>query len=215
MATENELLMIGATVTDLAQLFGIDRKDVRMRIGDIPPRAKRGTLDVWRVRDVAPRLVKMDDTMTEMVSRILSMHHTDLPKMLSKEYWYGQNQRIKFLKEIGELWDTSAVVELASEAFKTLRLSLMLASDTVERETGLTIKQREIIENLMHEALNDAREKLVVRLTDLRKNSRGKAFAPQETGTVAGPRGNGHVDEHDEWGDLIIRQPRPGDADYL
>lgn len=211
MATENELIMIGATVTDLARLFGIDRKDVRARIGDIPPRAKRGNLDVWRVKDVAPRLVRIDDNMTDMVRRVLATHHTDLPKMLSKEFWYGQNQRLKYMRDVGDLWDTSAVVELASDVFKTLRLSLMLASDSVERETGLTSRQREIIENLMHEALNDAREKLVVSLNGSRENTRGKAFAPEED---AGPvNGLGTDGDLDEWGDP--REPRPGDANYI
>lgn len=204
MATENELLIIGATVTDLAQLFGIDRKDVRARIGDIPPRAKRGNLDVWRVRDVASRLVKLDDNMTETVRRILATHHTDLPKMLSKEFWYGQNQRLRYMIAVGDLWDTPAVVELASEVFKTLRLSLMLASDSVERSTGLTEAQREIIENLMHEALNNAREKLVVNLANGRKNTSGKAFAPTEGNPgIAGTADGGDEPERDEWGDIV------------
>lgn len=215
MATENQLLLVGATVTELAQLFGIDRKDVRARIGEIPPRGKRGNLDVWRVKDVAPRLSKMDDSMTDLVARILSTHHTDLPKMLSKEFWYGQNQRIKYLETIGDLWDTSAVVALASEVFKTMRLSMMLAQDTVEREVALTPKQREIIENLMHETLNDIREKIVVRLNERRKNTSGKAFAPAENATISGLGGSGDVGDLDEWGDPIVKEPRPGDADYL
>lgn len=207
MATENELLMVGATVTDLAALFGMDRKEVRARIGDIPPRAKRGNMDVWRVRDVASRLTKFDDSMTDMVRRVLATHHTDLPKMLSKEFWYGQNQRLKYMRDVGDLWDTAAVVALASEVFKTLRLSLMLASDAVERETGLTEKQREIIENLMHSALGNAREKLVVSLTSLRTHSSGKAFAPKEGFTDPGFDASSDDDP--------FREPQRGDDDYI
>lgn len=214
MATDNQILMVGASISELAQLFGMDRKDIRARIGELPPRTKRGQSDVWRVRDVASRLVKFDDNMTELVSKILATHHTDLPKMLSKEYWYGQNQRIKFLQEVGDLWDTSAVITLASEVFKTLRLSLMLASDTVGRETGLTLKQREIIENLMHEALSDAREKLVVRLANLRTNSTGKAFAPTQGQTASGPSSGGDGGDLEEWDDLIGR-PERGSTDEL
>lgn len=196
--TDNELLVMGGTITDLAALFGIDRKEVRSRIGDIPPRSKRGNLDVWRVRDVAPRLVKMDDSMTDLVRRVLATHHTDLPKMLSKEFWYGQNQRLKYLQSVGELWDTSAVVELCGEVFKTLRLSLMLSADAVGRETDLTLKQRHIIETLMHTALNDVREKLVVRLSELRQTSTGKAFTPKEGAAHNGDSGSGY----DPWGGL-------------
>lgn len=207
MASDNPIIFMGATISELAEMFRMDRKEVRKRISDLPPKGKRLQSDVWQISDVAARLLRFDDTMTDLVSKVLATHHTDLPKMLSKEYWYGQNQRVNFLQRIGDLWDTAAVVELASEVFKTLRLSMMLASDAVERETGLTDRQRGIIEDIMREALNDAREKLVVSLNTQRENSRGKAFAPQESGVR-----HGSSDERDEWDDPIVRV---GDSEYI
>lgn len=112
----------------------------------------------------------------DLVGKVLSMHHTDLPKMLAKEYWYGQNQRLNYMERVGDLWDTRAIVELASDAFKTLRISLMLVSDTVEREVGLTEAQREIIDRMMRTTLETMREKLVDALEQNRRNSGGKAF---------------------------------------
>lgn len=202
---DNPLITQGATITELSELFGIDRKEVRHRISSVSPHGKRGQSEVWRVRDVAPKLIKLDDSMTDLVSQVLATHHTDLPKMLSKEYWYGQNQRIRFLREINELWDTSYVVTLCGDVFKTLRLSLMLSADTVEREAGLTVKQRDIIGNLIHQALFEAREKLVVSLIETRKDSRGKAFAPQESTIRLGPRALEHANG----------EPQRGDPDYL
>jgi hypothetical protein len=201
-------------ISDLARLFGIDQKEVRKRLSDVVPVMEKGAQRLYRCRDVAPRLCKLEEKSTDLVSRILATHHTDLPKMLSKEYWYGQNQRIRFLKDTGDLWSTSAVVDLASEVFKVLRLSLMLSSDTVERETGLTVRQREIIEDLMHGALNEAREKLVVRLNESRKNSAGKAFAPKESSVPdANGRSGNSGNELDDWGDPIIRRHGKGNGD--
>ena len=197
---------LGVTITDLAALFGIDRKEVRKRIADIKPYRVLGQQELYRVRDVAVKLVKIDDSMADIVSRIMATHHADLPKMLSKEYWYGQNQRLRYLRDIGDLWDTEAVVTLASEVFKTLRLSLMLSSDAVDREAGLTEKQRSLVENIMHQALEEAREKLVVSLSHLRKTTNGKAYLPAEI------RSTGRVDAGgDDWNG----EPRPGDDDYL
>jgi len=210
-ALDNMIVTKGATATELGLMFKMERKEIYKRLDGLPPSGMHGTSELWHIRDAAPRLIRFDDTMTEVVSQVLATHHTDLPKMLSKEYWYGQNQRLRYLKDIGDLWDTQAVVELASEVFKTLRLSLMLAADAVERETGLTVRQREIVEDLMHQALFEAREKLVADLEHLRKDTRGKAFAPKESQRPAGPYTNGHR-ELDEWGDPI---PRPGDPDYL
>lgn len=195
----------GVTITDLAEMFGYDRKEIRKRIGDMPPYRTVGARELYRVKDVAGRLTKFDDSMTDVVRQILATHHTDLPKMLSKEFWYGQNQRTRFLRDTGDLWDTAAIVELASEVFKTLRLSLTLAADAVERETGLTERQRGIVENIIREALNETREQLVVRLSHLRRTSQGKSYLPaevREAGRFSASR-NG-ADE-----------PRPGDPDYL
>jgi len=213
-AGNNPIIVSGANVTELAALFRMDRKDIRKRLEGLPPTGKRENSDTWRIRDAAPKLIKFDESMTDLISQVLATHHTDLPKMLSKEFWYGQNQRLRYLRDVGDLWDTQAVVELASEVFKTLRLSLMLAADAVERETGLSVRQREIVENLMHEALNEAREKLVVNLDHLRKNSSGKAFAPKESLSYSRPDPDGDP-ERDEWGDVVPREPRPGDADYI
>jgi len=201
----NPVVYRGATLNDLVELFGVDRRDVRLKVADIPPRGKFQNQDTWNVREVAGRLAKFDDSQTDLVDRILATHHTDLPKMLSKEYWYGQNQRLRYMRDVGDLWDTAAVVALASEVFKTLRLSLMLSSDAVEREAGLTPKQRDIVENIMHQALFDAREKLVVSLAHQRKNSSGKAFAPKE---VVAKRGSAVDDDP-------FREPVPGDDDYI
>lgn len=183
---ENPIIQQGANVTELAALFGLDRKNVRERLEGIAPIGRRVNNDVWRVRDVASRLINLGDDDAELVSTVLAMNHTQLPKMLSKEFWLGQSHRIKVLREIGDLWDTAAVVTLASEVFKTLRLSLSLASDSIERRTGLTVEQRELIDDLMTEALNDCREKLVVNLTERREHSEGKAFASTQA-----PNGNG------------------------
>lgn len=208
LASDNYLIFQGANITELGEMFKMDRKEVRNRIIDIPPIGQRQKIDVYRIRDVAPRLCKFDVTQTDLVSRVLATHHTDLPKMLSKEYWYGQNQRLAYLQKVGDLWDTATVVALASETFKTLRLSLMLASDAVERETGLEPRQREIIEEMMHNALNSAREKLIEQFSHLGEEASGKTFAPKEAIAPV----NRPDPKFDEWGDEIIG---PGHPDYF
>jgi hypothetical protein len=84
----------------------------------------------------------------------------------------------------------------------------MLSADAVGRETDLSLKQRHIIETLMHTALNDVREKLVVRLSELRPVSQGKAFAPKESATDNGDSGSGY----DPWGGL--GPPEEGDDEF-
>ena len=167
----------GATVSELAMMFGRDRKDVGIRLQGVPSIGRRGDSDVWRIRDAAPRLMRLDDADADLVERVLRTHHNDLPKMLAKEFWAAMNSRLTFMERSHDLWDTGAVVELASGTFKTIRMALMLIPDAVEREVGLTEGQREIIARLVHTALNEMREKLVDGFERSRENSQGKAFA--------------------------------------
>jgi hypothetical protein len=180
-ATHDEtaaIIGIGATQTELVQIFRMDHKKVRLQMANVVSSGRRNGTPVWPIREAAPFLLPKPDTPdeAELVGKILRMHHLDLPKMLSKEYWYGQNQRLNYLERIGDLWDTSAVVELAGDAFKTIRLELMLASDAVEREAGLTLTQRDVIDRLMMSALENMREKLVDGFKRTRESSRGKTL---------------------------------------
>lgn len=151
----------GCTATELARLFRMPLQTVRDSIKDIPPCGMRGARQLYRVNEVAPRLIRSQEDEVATVDRILRMHHTDLPKMLSKEYWYAQTQKQKYDVAAGNLWPTEDVIKLVGEAFKTIRLSLQLMSDTVERNEVLTEKQRQTILDLVDATLNDMREKLI------------------------------------------------------
>lgn len=151
----------GCTPTELSRLFRMPLQTVRDSIKDVPPAATRGGRQLWLVHEVAPKLIRSNEDEAATVDRILRMHHTDLPKMLSKEYWYAQTQKQKYDVAAGNLWPTDAVMKLAGDAFKTIRLSLQLMSDTVERNEVLTEKQRRTILDLVDATLNDMREKLI------------------------------------------------------
>lgn len=150
----------GCTPTELSKLFGMPLQTVRDSISNIPPCGKRGASDLYHIKDAAKVLVRNDETEAETVSRILRTHHTDLPKMLAKEYWAGQTAKQRYEIVAGDLWPTSKVVEWLSDSYKTIRLSLMLMADTVERQEALTNIQRQIIVQMIDATLNDAAERL-------------------------------------------------------
>lgn len=156
-------LMVGATVSDLARIFkGGHADDVQARLAKAGarPSGTRNGANTYRIKDVAPLMFDPFQDV-ELVDRILSMHHNSLPKLLAREYWNGKIARAKYLEANGDLWPTTKVVEKLGEAYKTLRLSLQLMSDAVEREDGLSIKQREIMQRLIDSTLNDMRERLL------------------------------------------------------
>lgn len=167
----------GATQSDLAAMFGMNQATVKAKIAGIRPCGQRNGYHIYNIREVAPYLVKFTES---VVDQVLRMHISDMPKMLSKEYWMGRDKMLTVMQREGDLFTTRSVVELAGDAFKTLRLSLMLLTDAVEREVGLTPQQRDIITLLVGNCLNDMREKLVDGLSNRREHSVSKQITQSQ-----------------------------------
>lgn len=176
----------GCTPTELAKLFRMPLQTVRDSIKEIPPAGKRGAREIYRVDQVAAALIRDSESEADQIERILKLKHTELPKMLSKEFWYGQNQKLNYDERVGDVWRTKDVISTCGDAFKTIRLSLMLLSDAVEREAGLTVDQREIIARLVQSALYDAQERLVDVFNAKRTGSFGKPNAREEVDPAEG-----------------------------
>lgn len=151
----------GCTPTELAKLFRMPLQTVRDSIKEIPPAGKRGAREIYRVDQVAAALIRDSESEADQIERILKLKHTELPKMLSKEFWYAQTQKQKYDIAAGNLWATEDVIARAGDAFKTMRLSLQLMADTVDRNESLTETQRQTILDLVDGTLNDMREKLI------------------------------------------------------
>jgi hypothetical protein len=184
-ATSDDLVYSGATLAEIATIFGVSGVEARNRCFGIRPNGSRNGIKVYRIRDVAPKFVKVTED-AELVDRILRMKHTDLPKMLSKEYWAGKLAKQKYEMLKGDLWPTTKILEHVGGAYKTIRLSLMLMVDAVERETAFTEHQRRLLVDLIDTTLEDARE----RLQDGRSNRRKGALAQ----TVASSEDEQHAD---------------------
>lgn len=166
------LIYQGATFTDLRFMFKMELKEVqrRLTVGKVRPTAYRGNYPVFNVKEAARYLIDPFED-AEIVEHILRMNHTQLPKMLAKEFWMGKTLKQKYDREAGNLWETTKVVEFAGEAFKTLRLSLQLLADTIERESGLSEKQRTILQQLVDAAQNDMRERLVEAFSGMKEKA--------------------------------------------
>jgi hypothetical protein len=83
------------------------------------------------------------------------MHHSELPKMLTKEFWAGQRSKQEYELKAGDLWGTATVIEKMGEVFKLVKMSALLTVDTVERQVELTVHQRLLIKNIMDGMLID------------------------------------------------------------
>lgn len=165
---ENDRIFLGATVTDLAKLFGGSQNDVLKKIGGrVRPATPPGVKPIrYRVRDAAPYLVEhtLDAEMTEAI--IKRMSPEKLPPKLSDVFWKGQKARLDYQERQGELWKTERVVEILAEAFKPAAITIKMFRDTVGQMTELTGEQRDILQELSDGLLKDMQTALVERFAE-------------------------------------------------
>ncbi len=160
----SELLATGeATMAQLGQLFETDPKTLPKRLRGLRPSGVRNNTSTYKIREAASRIVKPGYAIEYYLR---TMNHNELPPLLTKEYWNGQRARQIYEENAGDLWRTAQVVEAFAEAFKTLRMSLLLMADSVDRETELSEPQRKIIKRMVDGAIDDLRESMITRFKD-------------------------------------------------
>lgn len=149
----------GMTVPRLAQLFRLDRRTVTEKLRPLRPTGERRGAPTYHVVDAAPYLV---EPIVDIAAYLANVGPSDLPPPLQAQYWNAQNSMLKFKENSGDLWRTSAVLEVFTGVFRSLTQSLRLLADRVEAQTGITPEQRSIIEKeVSDKALDMIRKRLV------------------------------------------------------
>lgn len=141
----------GVSVFWLAKAFDMSVSSVRMKLADCPPMVRKGGGYLYSLPQAASYLVKPRIDIHEYVG---ALKPADLPPALQPAYWDAKLKRQKFEQQAAELWRTEDVSAAFAEIFKLIKFSLQLWPDTVERSTGLTEAQREILIGLC-DALQD------------------------------------------------------------
>lgn len=137
--------MQGVTTYWLAQVFGMTSETVRKRLADVAPVEVHGKSNRYRVRDAAPYLV---EPKIDIEAYMKNMKAGDLPALLQKEIWDARLKRQKWEAQAGDLWHTEDVIAVLSEVFATIKSTVQLWPDTVERTVGLADDQRELLVNM-------------------------------------------------------------------
>lgn len=154
------ILYDGANLSQLGVLFRMDHRVLVEKLHGVPPDGTRNRANIWKIDTVAPYLVK---PIFEIEAYIKKMNHTELPKMITKEFWAGQRSRQEYELKAGDLWPTAKVVENVGEVLKIFKMSARLFVDAVDRQSELSEKQRKIIRNLTDGMLMECHQTVVDR----------------------------------------------------
>jgi len=149
------ILYDGANLSQLGSLFRMDHRVLveKLTKGGCKPCGTRNGVDIYAVNEVAPYIVKPAYEIEEYIKR---MHHNDLPKHLTKEFWAGLRSRQEYEQREGNLWPTTRVVEVMGGIMKLIKMSARLMSDQVDRQAELSDRQRQIVKSQADGMLEEA-----------------------------------------------------------
>lgn len=146
------VLYRGANLSQLGILFQMDHRVLVEKLHGVPHDDENNRAKLWKVSTVAPYLVK---PIYDIEKYILKMNHTELPKMLSKEYWAGARSKQEWEIKNGDLWPTAQVVENVGAILQIFKMSARLFIDAVDSQSQLTEKQRMILKGLVDGMLTE------------------------------------------------------------
>jgi hypothetical protein len=156
-----------ATMAQIAQLFNTDAKTLPKRLRGVVPKGTRRGYKVYNIAEAAAMLVRPG---YEIEDFIRQMSPQELPPLLSKEFWNGQNSRINYEKAMGHLWPTEDVVGAFGEILNVVRMTVLLVADDVDREAGLTEPQRLIIRRIMDAMISTMQENIEEKFKEYHAN---------------------------------------------
>lgn len=163
------VLFDGASISQLGQLFKMDRRTVQSKLGTgLQPVGRRDGHPIYAIYDAAPLLVEHDislDNVEAIAAYIQKLDPTRLPRMLTKEFWAAMINKQNYEAKAEHLWPTEKVVEVFGDLVKSIRMPLVLAMDTVSASSELNPRQRQVLTTMIDSLLNDLHKASTTKLT--------------------------------------------------
>lgn len=201
------------TMAQIAGLFRTDAKTLPQRLKLVPSEGKnRNGYNVYDIRKAASFIVTPGYEIEEFIRQ---MSPQELPPLLQKEFWNGQNARLKHERELGNLWPTEDVAEFAGELLATVRMALLLVADDVDREESLTDGQKQIVRRIMDGAITSLKEKLIEKFKDFHANRAPTQLDDEEDDDLDDDLSAYAEDEEGEDDDLTALAEEDDDAGIL
>lgn len=149
----------------LAQVFRMHPNTVRDRLRDCPAKTNkaRGGAGVQRTirYDLPTAAAFLVKPKMDTAAYLKAAKKGDLPPALNQTMWDALLKRQKWEENAGDLWRTEAIREVLSGSFQTIKFTMQLWVDTLERQTGVTREQRELLTGMVDALQGEIYESLV------------------------------------------------------
>lgn len=148
----------GVSAAWLGHVFGHDKNTIKKKLARCEVAGKNRGTPLYRIKDAAAWLVPPK---VDLMTYIKGLRQQDLPPQLNKDYWGAMRLRQQVLLDAGDLWQTPDVLQVFGEAMLTIKDTVQLWVDEMDRVDGLTDKQRATLTRMSDGLLTEIHEKLV------------------------------------------------------
>lgn len=158
-----DLAKEGVTVAFLSQVFRMDPNKVKRKLVNCPvlDSRQRGQTQVQHIYDLATAAEYLVEPKADIATIVSRLKPEDLPPRINTAFWDAALKRQRYEENAGELWRTEKVREVLGGMFQTIKFTMQLWADNVERMHGLTKDQRDTIHNLVDQLQQDIYDHLV------------------------------------------------------
>lgn len=140
----------GVTVAFLSQVFQMDPAKVKRLLVNCPIKEtrKRGAKQTQHLYDLAKAAAYLVEPMITTEELLAQISKDDLPPAINTAFWDAQLKRQRWEENAAQLWRTETIRPVIGNMFQTIKFTIQLWADTIERQKGLSEEQRELLNQL-------------------------------------------------------------------
>ena len=151
----------GVNVSWLCTAFGLSRRTVINRMAGVRPiRLGARHAPIYNIGEAAARLVKAE---INYVDALKNMRPQDLPPMLQAVFWDAMIKKLDWEKKAKHLWHTSDVLDVLTDLFGTIRVTMQLWPEELEKAHKLSDAQLQFIRDQVDALQGTLYEKMTTR----------------------------------------------------
>lgn len=164
----------GVSVSFLAQVFAMDPAKVKRLLVNCPIKhtRKRGRTQTQHLYDLATAASYLVEPKVSVEDVLAQIKTADLPPAINTAFWDAQLKRQKWEENAGQLWRTETIRSCIGGMFQSIKFTVQLWADTIERQTGLSEEQRDLLNEMTDKLQQDI-------FTSLQENAEQSMTRPQ------------------------------------
>ncbi len=140
----------GVTVSFLSQVFAMEPAKVKRLLVNCPIKSSRvrGRTQTQHLYDLATAAAYLVEPKISVEDVLAQIKREDLPPAINTAFWDAQLKRQKWEENAGQLWRTETIRSCIGGMFQTIKFTIQLWGDTIERQSGLSEEQRDLLNEM-------------------------------------------------------------------